>query len=79
MIKFKIYLKNLRTVWNLMLKGLLLSSLVKNDAQKIFLTTSRLFAAKYSLINRMLFEAIGVINLNEIKNQAEIKKNYQDG
>ena len=68
MIKFKIYLKNLRTVWNLMLKGLLLSSMVKNDAQKIFLTTSRLFAAKYSLINRMLFEAIGVINLNEIKN-----------
>ena len=56
------------------LEGLLLSSLVKNDAQKIFLTTSGLFAAKYSLINRILYETIGVINLNEIKKLDSDKK-----
>ena len=40
--------------------------------QKIFLTTSGLFDAKYSLINGMLYQRISVINLNEIKIWMEI-------
>ena len=30
--------------------------------------------AKYGLINRKLYQTIGIINLNEIKNWNEIKK-----
>ena len=33
--------------------------------------------AKYGLINRKLYQAIGIINLNEIKNWNEIKKSLR--
>ena len=48
--------------------------LQKNNAEKIFLTTNSLVDAKYTWINRLLYQVIGVINLNEIKNWSEIKK-----
>ena len=38
------------------------------------MTTSSLFDAKYCLINGILYQKIGVINLNEIKIWTEIKK-----
>ena len=45
------------------LEGLLFSSAIKNDTEKIFVTTGGLIATKYGLI-----QMIGIINLNEIKN-----------
>ena len=36
--------------------------------QKIFVTVGGLMDAKYGLINRKLYQTIGVTNLNEIKN-----------
>ena len=56
------------------LEGLLFSSAIKNDTEKIFVTTSGSIEAKYGLINGKLYQTIGVINLNEIKNWNEIKK-----
>ena len=44
---------------------LLFLSAIKNETVKIFVTVGGLIDAKYGLINR---KAIGVINLNEIKN-----------
>ena len=58
------------------LKGLFLST-IKNEAEKIFVTIGGLMDAKYGLINRKLYQAIGIINLNEIKNWNEIKKFLQ--
>ena len=49
------------------LEGLLFSSAIKNDTEKIFVTTSGSIEAKYSLINGKLYQTIDVINLNEIK------------
>ena len=46
-------------------EGLLFLSAIKNETEKIFVTVGGLIDAKYGLINR---KAIGVINLNEIKN-----------
>ena len=61
------------------LEGLLFSSSIKNDAEKIFLTTNGLFNAKYSLINGISYQVIGAINLNEISNWNEIKKIIEMG
>ena len=44
---------------------MLFLSAIKNETVKIFVTVGGLINAKYGLINR---KAIGVINLNEIKN-----------
>ena len=43
-------------------------------AQKIFVTAGGLIDGKYSLINRKLYQTIGIINLNEINNWNEKKK-----
>ena len=56
------------------LEGLLFSSTIKNETEKIFVTVGGLMDAKYSLVNVKLYETIHVINLNEIKNWDEIKK-----
>ena len=56
------------------LEGLLFSSAIKNETEKIFVTTNGLIDAKYGLINGKLYQTIGIINLNEIKNWNEIKK-----
>ena len=61
-IMFEKYKKNsvkFRFEW------LLFLSAIKNETEKIFVTVGGLIDAKYGLINR---KAIGVINLNEIKN-----------
>ena len=50
---------------------------MKNDTEKIFLTTNGLVDAKYNLIDRILYQVIGIINLNKIKNWNEIKKSRQ--
>ena len=55
-------------------EGLLLSSAIKNKTEKIFVTVGGLMDAKYSLINEKLYQTIGIINLNEVKNWNEIKK-----
>ena len=56
------------------LEGILFSSSVKNDTEKIFLETTRLTDAKYGLINDDFKQVIGVINLNQIENWNDIKK-----
>ena len=62
---FKKYLK--KSV-KFSLEGLLFSSAIKNETEKIFVTVGGLMDAKYGLINRKLYQTIGVTNLNEIKN-----------
>ena len=69
--KYKKYVARLR------LEGSLFSSSMKNDNEKIFLTTNGLVDAKYNLIDRILYQVIGIINLNKIKNWNEIKKSRQ--
>ena len=64
-------------VARLRLEGSLFSSSMKNDTEKIFLTTNGLVDAKYNLIDRILYQVIGIINLNKIKNWNEIKKSRQ--
>ena len=56
------------------LEGLLFLSAIKNEMEKIFVTVGGLMDAKYSLINGNLYQTIGVINLNEIKNWNKIRK-----
>ena len=56
------------------LEGLLFLSAIKNETEKVFVTVGGLMDAKYSLINRKLYQKIGIINLNEIKNWSKIKK-----
>ena len=68
MARFKICLKNIKKPAKFTLKGLLFSSAVKNDTEKIFVTTGGLIDAKCGLINGKLYQTIGVINLNKIKN-----------
>ena len=53
---------------------LTLFKLHKKTCLKIFLTTSGLVDAKYSLINGILYQVIGVMNLSEIKKWNKIKK-----
>ena len=40
----------------------------------MFLTTNGLVDAKYSLINEILYQVIGVMNLNKITKWNKIKK-----
>ena len=67
-----IFEKHKKYVPRFRLEDLLFSSSIKNDAEKIFLKTNGLLDAKYSLINGILYQVIGVMNLNEIKNWNEI-------
>ena len=57
----------------LRLEGLLFSSSMKFSAENLILTTSSLVDAKHNLINGTLYQVIGVIKLNEIKNWSETK------
>ena len=57
------------------LKGILFASSIKSNNEKIFLQTVGISDAKYALINEKYKQTIGVINLDEIKNWTEIKKN----
>ena len=49
-------------------------SAIKYETEKIFVNVGGLMNAKYSLINVKLYQTIGVINLNKIKNCNKIKK-----
>ena len=78
MARSKTCLKNIKkTQSNLAFEGLLFSSAVKNKTEKIFVTVGGLMDAKYGFRNRKLYQTVGVINLNEIKNWNEIKKSSQ--
>ena len=68
---FKKYLK--KSV-KFSLEGFLFLSAIKSKTEKILVTFGGLMDAKYGRINRKLYQKIGVINLNEIKNWNEIKK-----
>ena len=48
-------------------EGLLFSSGITNDTEKIFLVTNGLADAKYGRINGTMYQVIAVINLNEIE------------
>ena len=80
MTRSKICLKNIKKASvKFTIEGLLFSSAIGNDTEKIFVTTSRLIDAKYGLINGKLYQTIGVINLNKIKNWNKIKKIFVMG
>ena len=70
----KIYLKNIKRHVKFTLEGLFFSSAIENIREKIFVTTNGLIYVKFSLINGKLYQTIGEISLNEIKNWNEIKK-----
>ena len=46
--------------------GLLFSSSIENDPEKMFVTTNGLPDATYSLIKGISYQVIGIINLNKI-------------
>ena len=56
------------------LEGLLFFNAIKNKTEKIFVTVGGLMDAKYGLMNGKLYQTIGVINMNKIKNWNKIKK-----
>ena len=62
MARSKICLKNIKNSVKFSL-----SSPIKNETRKIFITVRGLMDAKYSLIKGQLCQTIGVINLNKIK------------
>ena len=59
------------------LKGLLFSSAIENDTEKIFVITSGLMDAKYNLIKGKLYQTIGIVNLKEMLNWNKIKKSLR--
>ena len=54
-------------------EGLLFSSGITNDTEKIFLVTTGLADAKYGFINDTMYQVIGTINLNKREKWNEIK------
>ena len=54
--------------------SLLFSSLIVNDTNIIFITTNGLNDARDILINRKIFQGIGVIYISEIENWEKIKQ-----
>ena len=59
------------------LEGLLFSSAIKIDTEKIFVTTSPLADAKDALVNGKEYQTIVIINLNKIKNWSTIQKSLR--
>ena len=55
-------------------EGLLFLRAIKNETEKIFVTVGGLMDAKYSLINEKLYQTIGIINFNKIKNWNKTKR-----
>ena len=52
-------------------------SAIKNEMEKVLVTVGGLMDAKYGIINRKLYQTIGVINLNKIRNWNKIKKSLR--
>ena len=71
---FEKYLKN---SVKFSLEGLLFSRAIKSETENIFVTVGGLMDGKYGLINGKLYQTIGIINLNEIKNWSKVKKSLQ--
>ena len=60
-------------VYEVLLKNILFSASISNDTQNVFITCSNLHSAKKALINGKIYNLLGIINLNEIKNWDKIK------
>ena len=60
-------------VYEVLLKNILFSASISNDTQNAFITCSNLHSAKKALINGKIYNLLGIINLNEIKNWDKIK------
>ena len=56
------------------LEGILFSSSIKSDTEKIFLQTTGISDATYGLINDNFKQVMGMINLSQIENWNDIKK-----
>ena len=54
--------------------GLLFSASIKNDTEKIFITSRELNDVKKSLINSKIYGLLGIIELKKINNWEEIKR-----
>ena len=74
MTRSRICLKNIKkNSVKFSLEGLCFLSAIKNKMGKIFVTVVGFMDAKYSLINGKLYQAIGVINFNDIENWNKVK------
>ena len=71
---YEICLTNIKNAVKFILEGLLFSSAIKNDTEKIFITVGGLVDAKYSIAKGKIYQTIGVLNLSEIENWDKIKK-----
>ena len=60
--------------YEVLLKNILFSASITNDTQNVFITCSNLNSAKQALINGKIYNLLGIINLNEIKNRDKIKR-----
>ena len=60
-------------IYEVCIRNLLFSAGIKNDTQNIFITFHNLNSAKKALINGKRYSLLGIINLSEIKNWAEVK------
>ena len=63
------------SIFEVILKNLLLSSSITNDTQNIFITCKNLNSAKKALINGKIYNILAIINLSEIKSWKTIKGN----
>ena len=70
-------MKNIKKTVRSSFEWLLFLSAIKNETEKIFVTVGGLMDAKYGFIIGKLYQTIGVINLNEIKNWNKIKKSLR--
>ena len=75
-MKLMFYLKKYK--YRFIATSLLSSSSIKKDTKTIFITANGLNNAKEILINRKIFQGIGVIYISEIENWDKIKKEFMD-
>ena len=61
-------------VYEVMLKNMLFSSLIKSDTQNIFITCQNLNSANKALINGKIYSLLGIINLQEVQNWDTLKE-----
>ena len=66
-----------RCKYHFIVDSLLVSSLVVQDTNVIFLICNGLNDARDSLINRKLYKSIGVVNINEVKDWTKLKGKWK--
>ena len=59
--------------YEVLLKNILFSAPISNDTQNVLITGSNLNSARKALVNGKIYNLLGIINLNEIKNWDKIK------